>query len=56
MLNDPRTIDRATWLIWVAHNLERIGDRVQNVCERTVYEVTGTMKQVTSAEPDAEKA
>jgi len=56
MLNDPRTIDRATWLIWVAHNLERIADRVQNVCERTVYEVTGTMKQITSKEPDAEPA
>lgn len=47
MLGDPRTIDRATWLIWVAHNLERIGDRVQNVCERTVYEVTGIMKEFT---------
>jgi phosphate transport system protein len=45
MLNDPRTIDRATWLIWVSHNLERIGDRVQNICERTVYEVTGVMKE-----------
>ena len=47
MLGDPRTIDRATWLIWVAHNLERIGDRVQNICERTIYEVTGIMKEFT---------
>ena len=45
MLSDPRTIDRATWLIWVAHNLERIGDRVQNICERTVYEVSGVMSE-----------
>lgn len=45
MLNDPRTIARATWLIWVAHNLERMADRIQNVCERTVYEVTGTMRE-----------
>jgi len=45
MLNDPRTIDRATWLIWVAHNLERIGDRVQNICERTIFEVTGVMSE-----------
>ena len=37
MLNDPRTIDRATWLMWVSHNLERIGDRVTNICERVVY-------------------
>jgi len=50
MLNDPRTIDRATWLIWVAHNLERIGDRVQNICERTVYEVTGVMQEFTRAD------
>lgn len=52
MLGDPRTIDRATWLIWVAHNLERIGDRVQNVCERTVYEVTGIMKEFTGTRAD----
>lgn len=45
MLNDPRTIDRATWLIWVAHNLERIGDRVQNICERTIFEGSGVMKE-----------
>ena len=48
MVNDPLTIDRATWLIWVAHNLERIGDRVQNICERTVYEVTGIMREFSS--------
>jgi len=45
MLNDPTTIDRATWLLWAAHNLERMGDRVQNICERTVYETTGVLKE-----------
>jgi phosphate transport system protein len=45
MLSDPRNIDRATWLIWVAHNYERMGDRIQNICERTVYEVSGVMKE-----------
>lgn len=44
MVNDPTTTDRATWLLWVAHNLERVGDRIQNICERTVYEVTGVMR------------
>ena len=53
MLNDPRTIDRATWLIWVAHNLERIGDRVQNICERTIFEVTGVMSEFKRVRPDA---
>jgi phosphate transport system protein len=53
MLKDPRTIDRATWLIWVAHNLERIADRVTNICERVVYEVTGKMEgmNVSGADP-----
>ncbi len=41
MLEDPKTITRATRLIWVAHNLERCADRVTNICERTVYTVTG---------------
>lgn len=45
MLNDPRTIDRATWLIWVAHNFERMGDRIQNICERAVYEARGVMRE-----------
>lgn len=46
MVNDTATIDRATWLLWAAHNLERMGDRIQNICERTVYEVTGTMREL----------
>ena len=51
MANDPTTIDRATWLLWVAHNLERMGDRIQNICERTVYEVTGVMHEFSSHMP-----
>jgi len=50
MLADPTTMERATWLLWVAHNLERIGDRIQNICERTVYEATGVMREFTNAE------
>ena len=46
MLNDPQTIDRATWLLWAAHNLERTADRVTNICERVVYEATGKMEEV----------
>ncbi len=38
---DPAVIDQANYLSWVAHNLERAGDRVTNVCERVVYTVTG---------------
>jgi phosphate transport system protein len=46
MIRDPSTVDRATWLLWVAHNLERIADRVTNICERVVYEVTGKMEEM----------
>jgi phosphate transport system protein len=46
MLGDPRTIDRATWLLWVAHNLERIADRTTNICERVIFLVTGRMVEV----------
>jgi phosphate transport system protein len=46
MAEDPKTITRATRLIWVAHNLERSADRVTNICERVVFAVTGRMEEI----------
>ena len=46
MLSDPTTITRATYLLWVTHNLERIADRVTNVCERVIYMCTGEMEEL----------
>jgi phosphate transport system protein len=46
MIKDPRTIERATHLTWVAHNLERIADRVTNICERVVYMVEGRIEEL----------
>jgi phosphate transport system protein len=46
MAEDPRTITRATRLIWAAHNLERAADRVTNICERVVFMVTGKMEEI----------
>lgn len=46
MAEDPRTITRATRLIWIAHNLERSADRVTNICERVVFVVTGKMEEI----------
>jgi len=46
MMVDPKTINRATRLIWVAHNLERAADRVTNICERVVFTVTGKMGEL----------
>jgi phosphate transport system protein len=45
MMEDPKTITRATRLIWVAHNLERAADRVTNICERVVFVATGKMEE-----------
>ncbi len=46
MLADPAVIDRATWLLWVGHNLERIADRVTNICERIIYKATGELVEI----------
>ncbi len=48
VIADPKTIERANWLLWVAHNLERVADRVTNICERTVFIATGEMAEIKS--------
>jgi phosphate transport system protein len=45
MLSNPSTIDRANYLMWAAHNLERMADRVTNICERTIYVATGELME-----------
>ena len=60
ILADPRVIERANWLLWAAHNLERLADRVTNICERTVFIATGHIEEMDVApdidisSPDAE--
>lgn len=46
ILEDTSTIEQANYLLWAAHNLERAGDRVTNICERVVFTVTGEMKEL----------
>jgi phosphate transport system protein len=46
MIEERGTIQRATYLIWVAHNLERIADRVTNICEAVVYLVEGKVQDL----------
>ena len=43
MLQNPQTIQRATYLLWAAHDLERIADRATNIAERVIFLVTGKM-------------
>ena len=46
MIEKPTLIKEATYLIWAAHNIERIADRVTNIAERVVYMVTGKMEEM----------
>ena len=53
MTGDPGTVTRATYLLWVAHNLERVGDHITNICERTIYILTGHMEELNVLRGDA---
>jgi phosphate transport system protein len=55
VLSDPKTIDRANYLLWTAHNLERVADRVTNICERTVFIATGEIKEIGSKDDEIKK-
>ncbi len=46
MIENPKMIKDATYLIWAAHNIERMADRVTNIAERVVYMVTGKMEEM----------
>ena len=52
VIQDPKTIERANWLLWVAHNLERVADRVTNICERTIFIATGQMAEIKSTDDE----
>jgi phosphate transport system protein len=52
VIQDPGTIERANWLLWVAHNLERFADRVTNICERTIFIATGEMAEIKSTDDE----
>lgn len=46
VMADPRNIERSNFLLWTAHNLERFADRVTNICERTIFIVTGELSEI----------
>ncbi|KAF0110977.1 MAG: phosphate transport system protein [Chloroflexi bacterium] len=48
MIEKPEIIDHANLLMWVAHNLERMADRVSNICERTIFVATGELMEIES--------
>ncbi len=54
MINDQENIDRATFHLWVAHNLERAADRVTNICERTVFTTSGKLIEFDRSDDESE--
>jgi len=52
MISNPKNIDNATYLIWVAHNLELTADRVTNICERTLFIESGELKEIKPSEDE----
>jgi phosphate transport system protein len=46
MIRNPADVQRITYLIWTSHNLERIADRVTNICERVIFMVTGKLEEI----------
>jgi phosphate transport system protein len=48
MIKNPEIIDQANYILWVAHNLERVADRVTNICERTIFIVSGELMEIKS--------
>jgi phosphate transport system protein len=52
VIGNPTTIERANWLLWTAHNLERFADRVTNICERTVFVVTGELTEINDTDSE----
>lgn len=46
MIEDPHNIQRATYLLFSAQALERMGDHATNIAERVIYMVTGTLKEL----------
>ncbi len=52
VIADPKTIERANWLLWVAHNLERVADRVTNICERTIFIATGELVEINDTDSE----
>ncbi len=50
MVANPLTIDDASFLLWVVHNLERFADRTVNICERTIFIISGELLEMDKAD------
>ncbi len=53
MKKDPENIERATYLMWAAHNVERIADRATNIAERAIFQASGKVVNIGETQPQA---
>ena len=55
MIANPELVDHANHIMWVAHNIERMADRVTNICERTVFIATGELMEIDTSDDEDEE-
>ena len=52
MMEDRSLVAFANHMQWAAHNLERMSDRVINICERTIFVGTGEMNELEESDDE----
>ena len=52
MIANPATIDQANYIMWIVHNIERMADRVTNICERTIFIATGELLEIDASDDE----
>lgn len=53
MINNADSIDVANHMQWAAHNLERMADRVTNICERTLFIESGSIYELEESDDES---
>lgn len=53
VIRDPTKVDQANYITWAAHNLERLADRVTNICERIIFVITGSMRELDRSDDES---
>lgn len=52
MIANPEIIDHSNYIMWVVHNIERMADRVTNICERTIFIATGELLEIDASDDE----
>ncbi|MFU8825880.1 MAG: phosphate signaling complex protein PhoU [Brevefilum sp.] len=52
MIANPDIIDHSNYIMWVVHNIERMADRVTNICERTIFIATGELLEIDTSDDE----